>query len=62
MQIHFKSETLERLTSEVKGRFLAPNDNLYKIGDWVDGIYIIKNGILKKEVIVDIEYANRWPI
>jgi hypothetical protein len=27
----------------------------------VDNFYVVKNGLLVKTVVVDIEKANRWP-
>ena len=46
IRLNFEEIIIERLTSDIKCKFLAPNDNLYKIGDKVDGIYVVKTGKL----------------
>lgn len=49
---------------------MSTKDCLYKVGDKgkliinnsiVDNFYVVKNGLLVKTVVVDIEKANRWP-
>ena len=34
---------------------MSTKDCLYKVGDPVDNFYIVKNGVLVKTVVVDIE-------
>lgn len=41
---------------------MSAKDCLYKVGDPIDNFYIVKNGILAKKVVVNIEKSNRWPI
>lgn len=40
---------------------MSTKDCLYKVGDEVDNFYIVKNGTLVKNVVVDLEQSNRWP-
>ena len=51
-----------RLTADLKCRFLAPNDNLFKMEDKIDGIYVLKSGKLVKKVWFNISYANKFPV
>ena len=52
LKSNFKDDTLDRLSNELKLRFLTTKDCLYKKGDEIDGIYIIKSGLLIKYLIV----------
>ncbi|CAD8113635.1 unnamed protein product [Paramecium sonneborni] len=58
----FHPHKIERMCDELKGRFMSTKDCLYKAGDQVDNFYIVKNGTLVKNVVVDLEESNRWPI
>lgn len=59
---NFEEQKIARLCSELQGRFLSPFDALYRTGDPIDNVYILKNGILVKKVVVDLEQSNRWPV
>lgn len=48
---YFLPELLVKMVQELKAKFLAPKDNLYKMGQEVDGMYIIMSGKLMKQVI-----------
>lgn len=50
------------MCDELKGRFMSTKDCLYKATDPVDNFYIVKNGTLVKNVVVDLEESNRWPV
>lgn len=39
---HFRADKVERLCEEIKARFLAPKECLYKETDPIDNFYIIK--------------------
>lgn len=52
---HFRLDKVERLCEEIKARFLAPKECLYKETDPIDNFYIIKKGHLIKTIQVDLE-------
>lgn len=59
---NFKEEKIDKMCEELKGKFMSTKDCLYKVGDPIDNFYIVKNGVLAKSVVVDMEYSNRWPV
>ncbi|CAK73896.1 unnamed protein product (macronuclear) [Paramecium tetraurelia] len=65
-QIHFfknfQPHKIQRLCEDLKGKFMSAKDCLYKVGDPIDNFYIVKNGILVKKVVVNLEKSNRWPV
>lgn len=58
---YFLKDLLGKMIHELKAKFLAPKDNLYKIGQEVDGMYIIMSGKLMKQVIFSRHAENQWP-
>ena len=49
------------MCEEIKARFLAPKECLYKESDLIDNFYIVKNGHLIKTIQVELEKSNQWP-
>ena len=55
---HFRPDKIERMCEEIKARFLAPKECLYKESDLIDNFYIVKNGHLIKTIQVELEKSN----
>ncbi|KAL4493069.1 hypothetical protein ABPG72_003154 [Tetrahymena utriculariae] len=58
---HFRADKVEKLCDEIKARFLAPKECLFKETDPIDNFYIVKQGLLIKTMQVELEQQNKWP-
>ncbi|CAD8156046.1 unnamed protein product [Paramecium pentaurelia] len=59
---HFPDERLNKFCSLLQGKYLTTNETLYSIGDLIDYLYIVKQGTLARQIVMDLEDQNRWPI
>ncbi|KAM3141599.1 hypothetical protein pb186bvf_006204 [Paramecium bursaria] len=59
---HFNDDKIRKFCAMLQGKYLTPQDVLYSAGDTVDNFYILKQGLLVKKVVMDLEDQNRWPI
>ena len=56
------NSTIEKLVDNLTCRFINAGEFIYKVGDRVDGIYIVFTGKALRKVIVELDETNRIPV
>jgi hypothetical protein len=56
------NNTIDKLTANITCRFINAGEFIYRVGDRVDGIYLVFTGRAFRKVIVELDETNRIPV
>lgn len=51
--MHLNEDIINKLVLDIKGRFLAPKDNLCMKGDNCESFFIVRSGLLVKFLVAE---------